>query len=534
MLACELARHGAALRIIDRLPAIRQTARATGVHSRTLEIFQNLGVVREIIEQAAFIRGANQFAGGQLITHLRSDGLDSPFPFSASLEQWRVEQALVQKLQTLGVAIERETELLDLQQEGDRVRATLRRADGTSEVVTTPWLVGCDGAHSRVRHLCGEAFPGEVDPRQYLVADVVLDGMHAPDEIFVYLTSQGVLWWFPLPEGRSLLAGDVQQQYEEAREPPQLKDVQAMLDHRAPPGLRAHDPRWLSWFHIHYRLAPHYRHGRCFLAGDAAHIHSPIGGQGMNTGIQDAYNLGWKLALVARGEAPESLLDSYEAERKAVAADVLATTRGLTEKAEAYVTLEPADRERLFRYLVLPEADRMKMLGHNEELDLDYRRSPLCCEGLEHPSAATSNTDELHAGAEARDAGPLVVNGERLRLFELLRGGHHSLLLVPGSSVQAIDVHGLAISFARECGEWLRLYLVTAENRPPLPDSAVICVEDVDGSLCRRYGGAEARMYLVRPDGYIGFRGRAEQWPELRSHLASYLNLEDSDGRQNA
>jgi len=522
-LACELARHGAPVRIVDRLPGIVRFARATGVHSRTLEVFQDFGIADEIIARAAPIRGANQFAGGELILHFRTDGLDSPFPFSISLEQWKVEEALERLLSGHGVCVERETELMGLDEHAKGVKATLRHVDGSTEILDTPWLIGCDGAHSTVRHLKGVNFPGEADPRQYLIADVVLDGGHASDEVFIYLTDHGALWWFPLPEGRNLIAGDMRTQHDGVAETPCLDDVQALIGHRAPPGVRARDPRWVSWFHIHYRLTPHYRHGRTFLAGDAAHVHSPIGGQGMNTGIQDAYNLGWKLALVMSGNAPESLLDSYEAERRAVAEDVLATTRSVTEKAEAYLTLEQEERDRLYRHVVLPEADRLKLMYHSEELDLDYRRSPVCSD---HVSVPDKEQSGFHAGAEARDARPLVLDGASLTLFDLLRGTHHTLLLLPGKGTSS---HGLpsALSaqlddLARSHGGRVRVFVALPEGGVDgFPDRGpVMIVRDMEGELHRRYGATEGRMYLIRPDGYIGFRGNLSHFEALKTYLS--------------
>ena len=160
-------------------------------------MFHDFGIVDEIIARAVRVRGARQFAGGELIMHLRNDGLDSPFPFSLSLEQWKVEESL-ERLLAARRPGRAQTELLALEEQSHGVQATLRRADGSTEVAETPWLVGCDGAHSTVRHLKGEYFPGEADPRQYFVADVVLDGGHASDEVYVYLTDHGALWWFPL------------------------------------------------------------------------------------------------------------------------------------------------------------------------------------------------------------------------------------------------------------------------------------------------------------------------------------------------
>jgi 2-polyprenyl-6-methoxyphenol hydroxylase-like FAD-dependent oxidoreductase len=515
MLACVLARHGTPLRIVDRLPGIVHTARATGVHSRTLEAFQDFGIVEQIIEQAAKIRGTRQYAGGEQILHFRLDGLDSPFPFVASLEQWKVEEALQELLTAYGVEVERETELVGLEEQHSGVKATLRRPDGSTEAFRTPWLVGCDGAHSTVRHLKGEDFPGEADPRQYLVADVILDEGLETDEAYVYLTDDGAMWQFPLPGGRSLVAGDVHEQHDPG-EVPSLEDVQAMIDQRALVKRTVKDAHWLSWFHINYRLIPHYRHGRTFLAGDAAHIHSLVGGQGMNTGIQDAYNLGWKLALVASGLAPESLLDSYEIERRAVASDVLKMTRSLTEKAEQYVTLPPKERDRLYSHVVMPEADRMKLIRHSEELDLDYRQSPISLDCLDGTSNDPVSMPRLHAGTEARDAGPLVVNENERSLFELLRGNHHTLLVVPGSKpqsqIEAQSLRDLAAEVERAYGSQIRVCRV-------LPAGSDGPILDVESAVHQRYGSSDPRLYLIRPDGYIGFRGEVAHGAELMAHL---------------
>jgi len=523
-LACELARHGAAVRIIDKLPGIMPFARATTVHSRTLEVFQDLGIADSIIDRAAPIRGANQYAGGELILHYRSEGLDSPFPFGVSVEQWKVEETLEALLTGFDLAVERETELVALEQSADEVRVTLRRPDGSTENTSTPWLIGCDGAHSTVRHLMGEHFPGETDPRRYLVADVVFNDGSEPDEVRIYLTDAGVLWRLPLPEGRSLVAGDACLS-DDLDSTPSLDDVQAMIEHRAPPGTRVLEARWKSWYHVNYRLTSHYRHGRTFLAGDAAHIHSPIGGQGMNTGIQDAYNLGWKLALVSREIATQSLLDSYEAERRAVAKDVLDFSRSMTEKAEQYVTLPQEDRERLYGHLTMPEADRMKILRHSEELDLDYRQSPLCADCIAESDEAPPAVSRLHAGAEARDTGPLDVNGSNLQLFGLLGGTHHTLLLVPGeqpwSEGEARELNEMVCAIAQDFGEWIRSFIVVPAgwDGDSASTGVTAAVLDIEGALIRRYGALNARIYLIRPDGYIGFRGETKHARDLRAHL---------------
>lgn len=520
-MACELARHGAAVRIIDRLAAVRPSCRATGIHSRTLEIFHDLGVVDEVLAAGQVLRASNQFVDGERVAHFRLDTVDSPYPFTIALEQCRTEAILEGLLCRLGVRVEREIELVAMRDRLDGIHATLRHPDGREEAVETPWLIACDGAHSTVRHLNHQHFPGDSDPRQFVLADVVVTPAMARDEMYSFVSARGMLLAFPLPAGRTLLIADVPDAHDCETETPPVEEVQDLCARRGPAGMRATAPRWLSYFRIHYRLTPHYRHGRSFLAGDAAHIHSPVGGQGMNTGIQDAYNLAWKLALVWRRRAPRSLLDTYEQERRAVAQDVLASTRAMTEQVEAL-----CDRRDAVHSLaaLVPEPDRVRQGRHREELDLDYRRSPICSEHL--VTAAGSLTDEApHAGAQAPDAGPLRLGKGTATLFEILRGPRHSALLfdTPGHPPAREHLLELAGSLARGYADVLNVYWVDGDDRPAPAGVAVL--HDRDGALRRRYGGPAAALYLIRPDGYVGYRSNAPDRRHLEHHLEKLFCL---------
>ena len=378
---------------------------------------------------------------------------------------------------------------------------------------------------STVRHQTHVVFPGSEDSHQYAIADVMLDGPMVQDEAHAFLTDGGVLYMFPLPKGRVLVAADVASHHDGAAETPPLEEIQSLVAKRGPAGTRVSEPRWLSYFRIHYRLARHYRHGhRIFLAGDAVHVHSPVGGQGMNTGIQDAYNLGWKLALVARGFAPPSLLETYEAERRAVAEDLVKWTRTITERSEAFAGMSHALRERLYMNAVVPDAEARRIARHSEELDLDYRRSAICAE--HRPRGRASG---LHAGMQALDAGPLQYGDRRLTLFDLLRGPRHALLLFPGPRAggAAWRRHaGLAASLGRSHGELIDVHVVGA---PPADlEGEVPIVLDPEGALHRRYGIRGESLYLIRPDGYVGYRSA----PIAPRHLRAYLGrLFLSDGR---
>ena len=522
-LASELLRHGAPVRIIDKLPGIVPTCRANGIHSRTLEIFHDLGIVGDVLARGHELHGANQFANGECFLHLRFENeVDSPYPFTVSLEQFNTEEILEGLLNRLGGRVERATELVGMADRLDGVPATLRHTDGSEEIVQTPWLVACDGAHSRVRHLNHQHFPGECDPRQYVVADVVLrEERLARDEIYAFLTDRGTLFIFPIPGGRYLVVADVRGP--SGGEAPSLEEVQALVTERGPGAVRVSEPHWLSYFHINYRVTRHYRHGRTLLAGDAAHVHSPIGGLGMNTGIQDAYNLGWKLALVARGLAPQSLLETYERERRAVAEDVIKVTRMMTEHLELFRDLPPAERERLYSHAVIPESERRRAARQREELDLDYRKSPICSE---HHSRSTPPcfADGPHSGAQACDAGPLEVGKRTVTLFDLLRGPRHTLLLfVDGARAgrRSALLTSLAASVANSYPNLIDVYLVRSADAAagPQAPSGVTIVGDPEQALQHRYGAQGGCAYLIRPDGYVGYRSASVTLPRLRQYL---------------
>ncbi len=520
-MASELARHGAPVRIVDKRAEIDPHCRATSLHSRTLEIFHDLGIVGEVMADGRPFLAYNEYANGRHLWRSPSGHVDSPYPFTLSLEQCRTEAILESLLNRLGVTVERRTEVLALKEQADGVHITLRHADGREESLETPWLVGCDGAHSTVRHLTHQHFPGSEDPHQFVLADAIVAGPVASDEGHAFLSDTGVLFLFPLPRGRTLVVADLTNHHDDANEPPTLAMVQALMAERGPAGVRVSDARWLSYFHIHYRLARHYRHGRrVFLAGDAAHVHSPTGGQGMNTGIQDAYNLAWKLALVARGLASHTLLESYEVERRAVAKDVIKMARMMTERSEAFSHLSQAARERLYVNVVVPEAEARRKAQHMEELDIDYRKSPICAEHG-HPGRLGNGPG---AGMEALDAGPLRRGTEQLSLFDLLRGPRHALLLFPGRRSRRpgwLRLARLADETQRAHGALIDIHLVAGSHDaapPDLPGKASLIV-DAEQALHQRYGVRSECLYLIRPDGYVGYRSAPAVPAGLRAHL---------------
>jgi hypothetical protein len=327
---------------------------------------------------------------------------------------------------------------------------------------------------------------------------------------------------FPLPEGRHLLMANLEAPPVAPGEPPSAEELQALVAERVPGAPRLKDPRWRSRFRIHYRLCRHYVHGRTLLAGDAVHVHSPFGGQGMNTGIQDAFNLAWKLALVVRGRAPQVLLKSYEQERRGVAEEVIASTRMATEGVKRLgeqAGSGEGDGAPIERHAEMLIQEPVGEAEHREELDLDYRRSPICRQHLGRIPAHTGP----HAGAQAREAGPLRLNSAPTTLFELLRGGRHLLLLFAGSETGGgarEELRGMAREVERLHGDLITAHVVVP-GAGGEDGEAEGELHDLEQALQRRFGAERECLYLIRPDGYIGFRSAPIHLVALRNYLDS-------------
>ena len=313
-MAAELARYGVGVRIVDKAAQRTDKSKAMVLWSRTLELIDRMGCGAAFVDAGLKARGANIIAGATTIAHVGFEGLETPHPYALMLPQSDTERLLEQHLNALGVEVERQVELTRFVADEDAATAFLRRPDGREEKLDVDWMIGCDGAHSVVRHGLGVEFEGDTLVTGWILADLHLAGGAAPpDEIEIYWHADGVLLMFPIAPGRYRVIADVGDvKAGEHPSEPTLEEVQALIDRRGPGGIKATAPVWLSPFRINERKVADYRAGRVFLAGDAAHIHSPAGGQGMNTGMQDAFNLAWKLALVCRGLAnPEPLLSSY-------------------------------------------------------------------------------------------------------------------------------------------------------------------------------------------------------------------------------
>src|SRR5499427_8296577 len=327
MLANQLARRGVRVLVIDRHAGPSLQTRALGVQARTMEIYAKLGIADRALELGKRGTGANLWAQGRKMARVplgEAGQKATPFPFILILGQDDNERIMGDKLRDLGLSVQWNTELVGLQQEPDRVAITLKLPDGTNSNMRAAWVAGCDGAHSSVREMSGITFPGAPYEHVFFVADVEMTGSMVPDEVNVYLWREGFHLLFPMRGQNHWRIVGILPPTLRARDDVTFETVIPSLRNEA--GLSFKACSWFSTYRIHHRSASRFRDRRCFLLGDAAHIHSPVGAQGMNTGLQDAYNLAWKLALVVQGRADAALLDSYETERVPVAQRLLDTT----------------------------------------------------------------------------------------------------------------------------------------------------------------------------------------------------------------
>jgi 2-polyprenyl-6-methoxyphenol hydroxylase-like FAD-dependent oxidoreductase len=516
-LAAQLDALGATVRIVDRQLDRVHESRALVVLPRTLEVLRGLGVSEKLVERGNDAVQLRMHFGNKLVrTPLFDIGLeDTAYPFLLFISQAETEAVLNEHLAASGVQVERGVELVALAAEERRVVCTLRHQDGTTEQVRVGYLAGCDGARSSVRRLAGIPFEGGSYPQTFALADLEVDGLER-DAAHAFIGAPGMLLFFPLGRpaswrmGGMLPTGSGRATGREEPPEPSLAELQAIADAFTGGTLRLRDTVWHTYFRLHHRQAVRYRAGRVFLAGDAAHVHSPAGAQGMNTGIQDAWNLGWKLALVDQGVADEALLDSYQPERWPIGRLVLRFTDRATALATADTPVVRVIRTQMApRFLaIVLRLPRLRAFGFRtvSQLRINYRGSPAVDEG--EPG--------LRRGPRAGDRLPdahIIEDGRERRLHDAVATPIYQLLLCgPAASW---DDDQLAHLSERYAG-------LVAVHRIAREATAGVLLDD-RGEAFARLGVEHAAHYLVRPDGHIAYRSGATGLDGLERYLARWL-----------
>jgi 2-polyprenyl-6-methoxyphenol hydroxylase-like FAD-dependent oxidoreductase len=385
-LANELTRYGVSVRIVDKAAERTDKSKALVLWSRTLELFDQAGYVEEFLQAGMQAHGAQISTGKEIVARVSLDDIDSRYPYALMIPQSDTERILEEHLATQGVKVERTVTLESFAIGGADVQAVLRKTSGEGETLTADWLVGCDGAHSTVRHGLGLPFEGTTQPSDWYLADGHITGLDGQDRLHIFWHKDGILAFFPITQGRWRVVADLgPAQADGHHADPTLEEIQKLLTQRGTPGIVIKDAYWLAAFRINERKVAHYGSGRVFLAGDAAHIHSPAGGQGMNTGMQDAFNLAWKLSLVIGGVCKPSLLDSYSVERSAVGDMVLRNAGRLTDAAVMRNPIAQGLRNTVAKF-----AFGFPLIAHRAadmlaELNIGYPSSPLTVEGARRP-----------------------------------------------------------------------------------------------------------------------------------------------------
>lgn len=520
-LAQELLRRGVQIRLIDKAPGASQNTKALGVWPRTLELFAraDAGIVDEMLALGVKTPSFHVWSDGNLLVHLDfAHRLTGSYPFALMIPQVETEALLTKHVQDLGGAIERGTELLSLTQQEAGVEVMLRHADGQEEVARADWLIGCDGAHSMVRHLVGVPFVGKTFEQSFVAGNVRMQWDYPPDEAHAFLHQGNTIAFFPMPEPFHYRVVITYQPGEAPQGEVTLEEVQhAISAFGCPVEARASDPRWLDRFLVDQRRVERYVFGRVILAGDAAHLHTFVGAQGMNTGIQDAFNLAWKLALVVQGRAKAQLLLSYGQERERVSKGLLAATGVAARLATSHQPLLTGARNFLApRLTALPQAQRL-LSNALAELNISYRHSSIVWDDR---ARGAGKPTHLHAGDRAPDGH--VWTFERNaphQLFELL-SGMRPTLLVFSPQKNGADMKDLDLALAAFPDLVESYQIVRGTNGSGEQEAAAgRRLYDPDGSLAHKYGLANEGLVLIRPDGYIGFRSRTIEGEHLRQYL---------------
>ncbi len=482
-MAVELARFGVPMRIVDKAPCRSDKSKALVIWSRTLELIDRMGCSASFLAAGCKVSAVNIVSGTKQIIHLALRDVATPHPYALMLPQSETERLLEEHLNALGVRVERSVELKAFEALGEGITATLGHPGGRDEIVEAGWLIGCDGAHSTVRHKLGMVFAGDTLPMDWILADAHLSGVRTTSEVDLAWHADGVLAIFPISRDRFRVVADVgPAKTEGPRADPTLEEVQAILDRRGPGGIQASEPVWLSSFRINERKVADYRAGRVFLAGDAAHVHSPAGGQGMNTGIQDACNLAWKLALVCRGTCTEEpLLDSYSAERSAVGTQVLKETGQATALAILRGGIQQAVRNHVASLLFGLSSVQKAAANTVTEISVGYGESPL-----------NAQAGHFHGGPDAGSRAPVRANEHPVGA-----GSQPKFVLFAAVEEQTSEL---------------------AARYPDLLEPAV------------RKPFSEGALTLVRPDGYVALSAKAGAFHEVAAYFDQHCAA-SSNGR---
>lgn len=514
LMACELARRGISFRIIDKKPERTLTSNATVIQTRTIELFDEMGLSDSFLKKGHRCKAMNIYTEGKLLVQLPFNHTQnkSLYPFVLTLAQSKTEKILIDYLDKFELHVERPVELLDLEQEINKnmINVTLRSADNKIENLQCDWLIACDGANSTVREKCQAYFPGKDLTEQFVVADAHMDSFLHIDEIQVFLAKGTLLAVFPMGShkyriGANLYLGYPRKFYTE-------KEVKEIVIERACGNYNVQSVSWISPFWIHSKLINKLRYSSVFFAGDAAHIHSPAGGQGMNIGLQDAYNLAWKLALVIQGKANSSLLDSYQAERYPIVAGIVKRTEQFTKIAISDNYLMLMFRNFIGQILQRQESLLRRISMKISEVSVAYRQSPV----IDYHECAFKGSPK--PGEHA----PNLILDKDTTFLNYFRNLCHNVLLFTGdmpTKQEWIEIKELIDWFVATYPDVVQVSIVSPTPLPSLQN----VILDKDFKIHHYYQIQKPAIYIIRPDDYIAYCSKRLEVKPIERFLKRYL-----------
>lgn len=514
-LATECQRYGVSFRIIDKNPSPSEKSKALGIWSGTLECMSAMGVVDEFLARSMPGHGLMFHDTGKFISRVSlHEGVESAYPVPIILPQSETEEILIAHLQKTGVTIERPVELTGLKNEASGVEAELTLADGPKEIVRAKYLAGCDGAHSFARHHVPVTFDGVAEESAFILIDGKVEGDLPSDHLYINWGPIGVSIFFPVKKGVFRLFAVRQDKSD--RSTPTVEEFNAYLQANGLTQLRIYAPEWLGYFGVHERYASRARVGRVFLLGDAAHVHSPAGGQGMNTGMQDAFNLGWKLALLTRGKGDaEVIAESFHAERHPVAKMLIEKTTKLLHFGMAHGPFVRLVKDVAVKYLFQASFVQEKLSGELSELHINYPESPLVL-----PDNAWPAGKGFVPGSKPRDITLVHPNTkEAVALWRQFLAPKYTLILFSGKNPTSEIFARLSEIAAKVPGDLVQTIMVWRDPTAPTntPNGLYL---DPEGEAHERYGLTQPGWYLIRPDQYLAARGATLETASLEKYLA--------------
>jgi 2-polyprenyl-6-methoxyphenol hydroxylase-like FAD-dependent oxidoreductase len=526
-LAGELLRRGVQVMLVEARGDRDRHSKAISISASSLQVFDHMGVIDDLLARGARVPDIVVHVEGRRFLRVDYGQLgrvDSvPYPFLLSLPQPDVEEILEDHVVRRGGALRRGVRLVDLREAGDHVVAELEDARGGRTRAAFRYVVGCDGSRSTVRQLIGVPFDGAVYDISFLHGDFQVDWDGPRSTVHYFVTPQRFGLIIPMASGKHRVVVQVPGSDPARLHPaPSVADFEQLLAETGVRGLALADPAWVSHARLFHVLADRYRRGRVFLAGDACHLFSPIGGQGMNTGVQDAFNLAWKLASVLRGQAPAALLDSYEHERRPIAAALVASGDASTQLLLGRHTGRP-ELERLYGELAPRLANRHRLCSHFpfvfSGVAQSYGPSDALCDDLGAFAAGAFAAPRAgHRAPEVR-FGPAAAD----HLFALFRGERHVLLVLapePREARGEARLRELVAELAARHGDRIEVVIAGAAHQPPAAQPpGVRSIEDRDGAIAARYAAPPGALFLVRPDRYIELSGTLARSERLVEHL---------------